>query len=238
MLAIRIAAALYSFVFIWGVLREHFTPWVAIAWCGAVILFYLRMRRLALIRRAGTALVLLLHIEYCVCSWMMVRGPSMEPSYHDGDIVFVRKWPYGWILPPLPGFRSAPYVRLSESLPAEGDAVVLRYPGLDPGGDSFLLKRIAALPGEHYRFADGNFIVNGKVRRSISAQPLVVQPPVFSTPDSFSDPFVVYAAANGVPTDGIVPPGFVLVLGDNSANSRDSRSIGFIPLNFVMGVCK
>ncbi|HMW58602.1 MAG TPA: hypothetical protein PKA91_03025, partial [Leptospiraceae bacterium] len=80
MLAIRIAAALYSFVFIWGVLREHFNPWVAIAWCGAVILFYLRMRGLALIRRAGTALLFLLHIEYCVCSWMMVRGPSMEPS--------------------------------------------------------------------------------------------------------------------------------------------------------------
>ena len=103
----------------------------------------------------------------------VVRGPSMQPSYADGDRLVAHR----------------------RRTPRRGDVVVLRNPrphGV-PGSSEgpLLIKRIAAGPDE---------------------------------------------AAPGVMTAALVPPGHVAVLGDNPAQSLDSRHLGFIPAGNVLAV--
>jgi signal peptidase I len=119
-----------------------------------------------------------------------VAGPSMEPVLSSGDRVLVRR------------------ARLSELRP--GLVVVVEMPRLDAGGGGlppgrpaghreWLIKRVAAVPGD----------------------PL---PP--GVPSPGPDPG----------HRGLVPPGMFVVLGDNAKWSHDSRVIGCIPAERLLGV--
>ena len=65
-----------------------------------------------------------------------VQGPSMIPSYTDGQVLFVNRLAYG-----LQGPIIGDYLWLWKT-PALGDAVVVRK----PSGD-WVVKRVAGLPG-------------------------------------------------------------------------------------------
>jgi signal peptidase I len=71
-------------------------------------------------------------------------------------------------------------------------------PGWPPGQREWLIKRVAALPGDR--------------------RPAGVPPP------------------GSDPDDGMVPPGMFVVLGDNAARSHDSRVIGCVPAERLLGV--
>jgi len=94
-------------------------------------------------------------------------------------------------------------------LPQRGDIVVVERPGLDKS----LIKRVVALPGEIVEVRGGHTFIN---RRPIS------------------EPWVTHYGGPGcAPT--LVPPDHVFILGDNRANSHDSRAIGPVPVEFIMG---
>jgi signal peptidase I len=93
---------------------------------------------------------------------------------------------------------------------AHGDVVALRHD--DPTAQTFL-KRVVALPGERVQLAAGSLYVDG--RR--------VNEPYVSFPDTRSLAPVT------------VPPHAVFVLGDNRAQSEDSRAWGPIPEGDVVG---
>ncbi len=234
---LRILLLCYSFLFFWGFLRERVAPFAApiLALCAAGLCAYLLAWRVG--RRFVGVFLAVLHLNYSVAGWAIVDGASMEPSFHAGEILLVEKWKYGWIVPPvLPAWRSSGYMRIAAHLPERNDCITIRYPGLNSGPDAFLVKRVGAVAGDEYEFRAEGFFVNGKlIGADVRAQPNTVQPPAYEVPEFFSDDFAVYSASNGVPPRGKVPPGFVLVLGDNSANSRDSRSFGFVPVEFVTG---
>ncbi|GIH02771.1 S26 family signal peptidase [Rhizocola hellebori] len=115
-----------------------------------------------------------------------VDGPSMEPTYHQGDRVVVRR-------------RHAAQLRL-------GDVVVIERPDDDGTWPAhslpqrWLVKRVAALPG-------------GKVPADLAP-----------------------ALAEQAGVD--VPPGSLVLLGDNAANSYDSRYIGYFPADRLLGVVR
>jgi signal peptidase I len=103
-----------------------------------------------------------------------VEGVSMEPTYHEGDRLIVRRTG-------LAGVRRGAVVVLSASPQA---------PATDP---PLLVKRAVAVPG---------------------------------------DPVPA-----GIPVpDRRVPPGWLIVLGDNTGRSADSRIRGFVPAGEVVGV--
>jgi signal peptidase I len=95
-----------------------------------------------------------------------------------------------------------------------GDLVVFERPPAEPTGIKDLIKRVVALPGETIEARDGNVYVNG--------EPL---------DESYLE--------DGVRTDNlprqVVPDGHLFVMGDNRANSYDSRMFGAIDADLVVG---
>ena len=94
-------------------------------------------------------------------------------------------------------------------LPQRGDIVVADR----PGNEVSLIKRVMGLPGETIEVRDGHVTINGV---------------------GIEEPWVTYF---GGPNYGpsMVPDGYVFILGDNRKVSRDSRAIGPIPLDTILG---
>jgi signal peptidase I len=121
-----------------------------------------------------------------------VRGPSMEPSYHDGDAVLVRR----------------------NVVPVVGQVVVVEWPLAGTGWDAGPLPRHAGQVAVRQR----RWLV--KRVAAVSGDP--VRPGWL--PDI------------AVAPDGRVPPGKLVLLGDNDVCSVDSRTFGYYPADRVLGV--
>ncbi len=105
--------------------------------------------------------------------------------------------------------------RFSE--PKRGDIVVFKSA---EGGDEDLIKRVIGLPGDHVALYHNELFVN--FRRL--EEPYVKES--YAQEDEFSDNSFIATT---------VPEGKVLMMGDNRANSRDSRSFGAVPLENIVG---
>lgn len=95
-----------------------------------------------------------------------------------------------------------------------GDVVVFERPPTDVGMIKDLIKRVIALPGETVEGRDGGVYVNGR---------RLVEP---------------YLPAGAVTTPfgpQRIPAGRVWVMGDNRANSSDSRVFGPVPQSRIVG---
>lgn len=92
------------------------------------------------------------------------------------------------------------------------DIVVFKY------NDSKLVKRVIGLPGETISYKDNTLYINNKKIDNISL-------------DSYTYDFDL--SELGFDT---IPEGYYFVLGDNRTNSLDSRAIGLIPEDSILGV--
>ncbi|HTL70169.1 MAG TPA: signal peptidase I [Candidatus Eisenbacteria bacterium] len=102
--------------------------------------------------------------------------------------------------------------------PQRGDIVVFKYP-MDKKKD--FIKRLVAFGGETVEIRDGRILVDGKALDS----PLPFGQFYYYNHDPF-----------GGPGEKIkVPADSYYVLGDNSANSTDSRFWGFVPKKNMIG---
>ena len=102
--------------------------------------------------------------------------------------------------------------------PERGDIVVFKYPQ-DPKKD--FIKRLVAFEGEIVEIKDGKVLINGKV---------------LDDPETFGKFYYYNHDPFGGPYEKIqVPEGSYYVLGDNSANSTDSRFWGFVPKKNLLG---
>ncbi|MGH2723309.1 MAG: signal peptidase I [Actinomycetota bacterium] len=163
------------------------------------------------------AFVLALVIKTFVIQAFFIPSKSMEPTFLVGDRVIVNKFIYD--------FRE----------PRHGEVVVFENPNLqqpdrsppaafwhwlteglgfsaDPNKD--FIKRVIAAPGDTVEVRRGVVFVNG---------------------EELEEP---YARQRGDRSDfgpKHVPEDSVFVMGDNRANSQDSRVIGFIPLDNIVG---
>jgi signal peptidase I len=134
-----------------------------------------------------------------------VEGGSMETTLLPDEYVLIDKLTVHW----------APYVR--------GDIVVLEQLAQGPpGGRPPFIKRVIGLPGDHVQLVDGIVHVNGT--------PL--DEPYIYTENGApqrTDP------APGRPSEWLVPPGRLFVMGDHRQNSSDSRTFGPIETSKVIG---
>ena len=102
--------------------------------------------------------------------------------------------------------------------PKRGDIVVFKYPE-DPKKD--FIKRLVAFGNETVEIRDGKIRVDGKV---------------LEDPGTFGKFYYYNHDPFGGPNEKIkVPKDSFYVLGDNSANSTDSRFWGFVPKANLVG---
>jgi len=157
------------------------------------------------------AAVLALFIRTFIVQPFKIPSNSMYPTLKPGDRIFVNKFLYGARVPftdiRLPEVRS----------PELGDIVVFLS---SVEKKKFLVKRFIAGEGETVRITDGKLFVND---RKVEEVPLR---------KFFYYNRGKYGAGH---TTVRVPEGHFYVLGDNSANSMDSRYWGFVPDKNLVG---
>ena len=167
------------------------------------------------------AVILALFIRTFAVQAFKIPTGSMEPNLLIGDHLLVNKLVYSPSFGPLED-------RLLGKRPIErGHVVVFKFPE-DPTRD--FIKRVIGLPGETIEVRNKTVFVDGKPLEESYAhfieQPLRPDDPEYGLrTESIRD--------NWGPQ--VVPPGQLLVLGDNRDNSRDSRFWGFLPRDQVKG---
>ncbi|MGI8808320.1 MAG: signal peptidase I [Acidimicrobiales bacterium] len=108
-----------------------------------------------------------------------------------------------------------------------GDVVVFESSPTDGSAEKDLIKRVVGLPGETVEAREGQILING--------QPL--DEPYLERDVQTRGPMCQQESMPGCQGQDkvVVPAGTYFVLGDNRANSRDSRFIGAVPGSRIIG---
>ena len=188
-----------------------------------------------------------------------IPSGSMIPTLLIGDFLFVSKYSYGYsrysfpLSPPLFGW--AKNGRILGSFPHRGDVIVFRFTK-DTSID--YVKRVIGLPGDKIQIKEGQLYVNGQLaprdgqgdfevpdeqgmrvlaKRYTESLPGGVKHDILKyTDEERFDPGSEIDPNNTA--EYVVPEGDLFMMGDNRDNSSDSRfqnSLGFVPLENVVG---
>ena len=178
-------------------------------------------------------LLVISSLRSALADWNDVPTGSMKPTIEEGDRVVVNKLAYDLKIP----FTTIEVAKWSD--PKRGDIVVL----FSPEDGVRLVKRVVALPGDRIEMRDEQLFVNGQAAHwtalgtaddpyqgpvAIFEESLIGKThKVMVTPNNHSE------RATFEPR--IVPPGYYFVMGDNRDNSNDSRFIGLIERQRIVG---
>ena len=194
----------------------------------------------------------LIQITYAVLAALAIRSflfepfsipsGSMYPNLKVGDYLFVSKYSYGFSKHSLP--LSLPLFpgRIFYEEPKRGDIVVFKTP---EDNRTDYIKRLIGKPGDKIKMVSNEIFVNDK---KISTKFIANEQYKFMDVKKieerlqnnksyyiyeFMRPFIDLDTNNF--SEVTVPVDHFFVLGDNRDNSQDSRYIGFIPKNNLVG---
>jgi signal peptidase I len=172
------------------------------------------LRRLKNLPWLALSAVLLLRIG--VVDAHYIPSGSMEPTLAVGDMVFADKTAYGFTLP------FTDHLLVQWSTPKRGDIVTF----VPEHKDDLLIKRVIGVAGDTVATRDGWLLLNGERVGRLEGNGLIHE----------QVNGVDYLTTRASPRNFgpvRVPDGHLLVLGDNRANSADSRVWGFLPVERV-----
>ncbi|WP_150267602.1 signal peptidase I [Paenibacillus tepidiphilus] len=153
------------------------------------------------------ALVLVILIRWLLFKPFIVDGPSMKPTFHTGERVIVNEILYD--------IRS----------PQRGEVIVFHVPS--EGRD--FIKRVIGVAGDTVKVEGDVVTVNGQPVNETYIQGAIdaahQNNALYNNKDFPNEEF----------PDGTVPEGHVFVMGDNRSDSTDSRMIGYVPLDDIVG---
>jgi len=163
------------------------------------------------------ALAITLLVKGLLAQAFFIPSASMEPQLREGDRVVVSRLSYR-----LHDIRRGDVIVFpSPAVPAEKEGLiaklahdVLESVALRDPGDRELIKRVIGLPGETIEGRGGRVYIGGR---------LLVEP--YLKPEVSTSDFG--------PLE--IPDGRIFVMGDNRTNSQDSRFIGTIDVDTVVG---
>jgi signal peptidase I len=178
--------------------------------------------RPSILRELVIVVVLALSVAFVVKTFVAqafyIPSGSMLPQLQVGDRVVVSKLAYRLHDPRRGDIvvfdNPRPVPTEPESLPVRVVRGVLEAVGIAPPSTDEFIKRVLALPGETVEGREGRILVNGREL----VEPYL--PPGTTTAD--------FGPVS-------VPAGHLWVMGDNRANSADSRTFGPIAESSVVG---
>lgn len=153
-------------------------------------------------------------IRHSVLNAYRIPSPAMEPSILVGDFLFADTRP------------------AARRMPQRNDVVIftsINQPGLT------LIKRVVGLPGDTLLTRDGQLYRNGQPVREPWIRPLTSADATPLVQETTSQP-----SGAQVPTmlnwgTIVVPAGQLFLMGDNRADSYDSRFWGTLPADRILG---
>ncbi|MBH5316664.1 signal peptidase I [Paenibacillus sp. GSMTC-2017] len=154
------------------------------------------------------AVVLVLLIRQFLFSPYIVDGESMEPNFISGERLIVNKILYTFKEPKF------------------GEVVVFDV----PEEKRKFIKRVIGVPGDKIRLEGDDLYINDvKVEEPYIKEVLEeahAKGELYNNTENFP---------NNTFTESVVPEGMIFAMGDNRSNSRDSRSIGFVKDDEIVG---
>jgi signal peptidase I len=159
-----------------------------------------------------------------------IPSGSMMPTLLQGDYIFVKKYSYGLRLPVVEKKV------LQTGDPARGDVAVFRLPS-DPNIN--YIKRVVGLPGDRVVYKEHRLTINGEeiALNRDSDKSTHDDIPQFVENLGDREHAILISRPGNTARDGVyvVPEGSYFMMGDNRDNSRDSRFIGVIADEFLVG---
>ena len=173
-------------------------------------------------------LIFVLVIRSFIFEPFRIPSGSMKPTLYEGDFIFVKKYSYGLRLPVLE-------TKIIETgSPKRGDVIVFRLPS-NPSIN--YIKRVIGLPGDEVEYERQRLKINGVVMDLVANGEIVDHAPVYiENLDGRRHEVLIYDPGHSK-VDGIyvIPEGHYFVMGDNRDRSKDSRYIGTVPEEYLVG---
>lgn len=172
-------------------------------------------------------LALMFIFRSSIADWNTVPTGSMKPTILEGDRIFVNKMAYDLRIP----FTHVSLLRLSD--PSRGDIVIFD----SVRSDKRLVKRIIGIPGDVVAMKNNILYLNGEPLdyRTVTSTPVTVD----QSENLSGVEHRIRIHKNGSRLSSFmpvkVPADSYLALGDNRDNSADSRVIGFVPREEIVG---
>ena len=164
------------------------------------------------------AVAIALPIRAFVFQLVRVDGGSMDDTLANNEIMFTTKFDYAstWLCLPWQDAETKENAKriTTGGNPRRFDVVICRYPGR---GDTNFVKRVVGLPGETVELRDGYLYIDDV---------------------KYDEPYINDGYRSGWLNNFgpyTVPEGKYFVLGDHRNNSNDSRSVGAISRDMIMG---
>ena len=144
-------------------------------------------------------------IRYFLFTPIVVDGESMMPTLENGDRMIVNKFSY----------------KIGE--PKRFDIVVFHAPE-----QKDYIKRVIGLPGDYIEYKDDQLYINGKPFN----EPYLDKYKAEITEGNLTYDFNLKDID---PNLDVIPEGYVFVMGDNRQYSKDSRHIGIVSIDEIIG---
>lgn len=123
-----------------------------------------------LVKFALIALLIVLPVRVFVAQPFIVRGASMEPTFHGGEYLIVDQLSYRF------------------NKPQRGDVIILRYPKDE---SVFFIKRIIGLPGETVEIIGDKVVI----QRGHDVEPITLDD-TFIEPNRLQNEYGIYALSD------------------------------------------
>ena len=172
-------------------------------------------------------IALMLIFRSAVADWNEVPTGSMKPTILEGDRILVNKMAYD---------IRVPFTHISlfqRSNPIRGDIVVFD----SKASGKKLVKRIVGVPGDIVELKNNVLIINGE---QLSYELVKSNDTAIDKMENLLGvEHFIRVSKHGSPLSsfrsGVIPSGSYFALGDNRDNSADSRVIGLVPRQEIVG---